>query len=258
MIKDLKDITFTIPVRIDSVDRRENLICIINYLLSGFDTNIIVYENGPDAGSINYSHKNVKIIAEKGDGPFHRTKYLNKMAKLASTKFIANYDCDVLFPRKQIEKAYKLLYNDIDMIYPYDGLFVNIPRSLLHTPGSELRESATVETLNPDDYPNFGKNSMGGAVMFRKDAYFEAGMENENFVSWGCEDWERYRRFTKLGYRIGRIKGPLYHIDHSRKQDSNESNPYYQSNVAEFQKVDVMQKDELQGYIKKWPWTLEN
>ena len=89
MSVDLKDITFTIPVRIDSRDRYQNLICIINHLLA-FNTNIIIYENGPNAGQIVYSHKDVKIISEKESGPFHRTRYLNKMARLATTKFLAN------------------------------------------------------------------------------------------------------------------------------------------------------------------------
>ena len=254
MKKDLSEITFTIPVRIDSKDRYENLICIINYLLLGGATNIIVYENGPEINKFVYVHKHVKIIREVNNGPFHRTQYLNKMAKLATTKLIANYDCDVMFPYKQLHKAYDILLNDeADIVFPYDGLFVNIPRHLLKDKASCVHE-ANVECLKPDDYPNFGKNSMGGALFWKRDVFIKGGMENENFISWGAEDWERIRRFTKLGYRIGRVKGPLYHIDHSRTQDSNESNPYYQRNVVEFQKVDAMNKEQLESYIKTWPW----
>lgn len=254
MKKDLSEITFTIPVRIDSKDRHENLICIINYLLLGGATNIIIYENGPEINKFVYDHKYVKIIREINNGPFHRTQYLNKMAKLATTKLIANYDCDVMFPYKQLHRAYDILLNDeADIVFPYDGLFVNIPRLLLKDQASCVYE-ANVECLKPDDYPNFGKNSMGGALFWKRDVFIKGGMENENFISWGAEDWERVRRFTKLGYRFGRVKGPLYHIDHSRTQDSNESNPYYQRNVVEFQKVDAMNKEQLESYIKTWPW----
>lgn len=254
MKKDLSEITFTIPVRIDSTDRKENLICIINYLLQGGATNIIIYENGPEINKFVYDDKRVKIIREVNNGPFHRTQYLNKMAKLATTKLIANYDCDVMFPYKQLHKAYDILLNDeADIVFPYDGLFVNIPRILLKDRTSCVHE-ANVEELNPNDYPNFGKNSMGGALFWKRDVFVKGGMENENFISWGAEDWERVRRFTKLGYRFGRVKGPLYHIDHSRTQDSNESNPYYQRNVTEFQKVDAMSKEQLESYIKTWPW----
>lgn len=254
MITALEDITFTIPVRIDSKDRYDNLICIINYLLSAGASNIIIYENGPEINKFQYDHKFVKIIREQNNGPFHRTKYLNKMAKLATTELIANYDCDVMFPYKQLYRAYNILKNnEADVVFPYDGLFVNIPRTLL-TPGSSVYENANVESLNPDVYPNFGKNSMGGAIFWKRQVFIDGGMENENFISWGAEDWERVKRFTKLGYRFGRVRGPLYHIDHVRSQDSNESNPYYQKNVMEFHKIDTMSADQLKEYIKTWPW----
>jgi cation transport ATPase len=38
--------------------------------LLAFDTNIIIYENGPDAGQIKYDHKDVKIISEKEQNQF--------------------------------------------------------------------------------------------------------------------------------------------------------------------------------------------
>ena len=243
-----KDITFTIPVRIDSPDRMHNITYILQYLTNNFDTNILVYENGP-VKQLNLD-SNIDYVYEQNNGAFHRTKYLNKMAKMAKTRFIANYDCDVFFPVKQLVKAYDLLQsNEVNCIYPYDGLFVNINRNVLN----DFSNFDPV-TLDPMKYHNFGKQSMGGALLWSREAFIEGGMENEKFISWGAEDWERFRRFTKLGYIIGRVKGPLYHIDHSRKQDSNESNPYYQQNVLEFQKVDGMTGAQLREYIKTWPW----
>lgn len=251
MKHDLKDITFTIPVRIDSKDRFDNIHYIIDYLTANFDTNIIVFENGPKQ-NLNLD-KSIKYVFIENTGSFHRTKYLNDMAKLAETKFIANYDCDVTFPVKQVLKAYNLLQeNAVDFIYPYDGLFVNIVRATLDSEITNFNMDPA--GLNPERYQNFGRNSMGGALFWNKKSFVEGGMENEKFVSWGCEDWERFHRFTKLGYRVGRVKGPLYHISHSRTQESNETNPFYQQNLIEFQKVDKMDKNALTEYIKTWPW----
>lgn len=245
----LKDVTFTIPVRIDSADRLYNINYTVEYLLRNFDTNIIVYENGPTP---RYENRNqVKHIFEQNNDFFHRTRYLNTMARLATTPFIANYDCDVIFPLKQIQKAHLLLQNgEVDCVYPYDGYFVNIPQEITLTKAKNYN----VDSLNPDEYQNFGKSSMGGAVFWNKKVFIEGGMENEYFLSWGCEDWERFKRFTKLGYRIGRVKGPLYHINHARSQDSSEKNPHYHTNVHEFQKVDTMSTEQLKDYIKTWPW----
>jgi hypothetical protein len=245
---DLKNLTFTIPVRIDSEDRAFNLNYIIEYLLHNFDTNIIVYENGPNP--VFKNKYNVTHVYEQNEGVFHRTHYLNNMAKQTTTDFIANYDCDVIFPVKQVVKAYNLLINSsLDCVYPYSGYFVNIKRDVLN----EIVDLDPVN-LNPDIYQNFGKNSFGGAVFWYKKAFIEGGMENENCISWGCEDWERLKRFETLGYKIGRVNGPLYHIDHVRSQDSSEANPFYNNNRKEFDKILNSKKENLLNYIKTWPW----
>ena len=59
---DLKDITFTIPVRIDTPDRLYNINYTVEYLLRNFDTNIIIYENGPEP---KYNNRNT---ADEGVG----------------------------------------------------------------------------------------------------------------------------------------------------------------------------------------------
>jgi predicted glycosyltransferase involved in capsule biosynthesis len=251
MKTDLKDVTFTIPVRIDSQDRVFNLQYIIKYLSNNFDTNIIIYENGPTAGKLELNLPNVEYVFEINTGVFHRTRYLNQMTRLAQTKFIVNYDCDVLFPIKQIVKAVNLLRNNtVDYCYPYSGLFVNIPKTALN-------ETFTVDNLDSTKYPNFGNNSVGGAVIWNKDVFVAGGMENENFISWGAEDWERMRRFLALGYRPGRVNGPLYHIEHSRTRDSSESNPHYVNNTQEYNRIVNMTKDGLLKEIKTWPWLSE-
>ena len=89
MKKDLKDCTFIIPIRIESTDRLRNVITILCYLNSNFDTNIIVKEVDKesifdksglpqvkeycgDISSINY-------IFEQSDDPiFLREKILNE------------------------------------------------------------------------------------------------------------------------------------------------------------------------------------
>jgi len=243
---DLKDVTFTLPVRIDSEDRKFNIDYTINYLLTNFDTNVIVYESGPK--QLFENKHGVMHAFEENNGPFHRTRYLNKMARIAQTKFVSNYDCDVLFPVKQVVKAVNLLRkNEVDYCYPYSGLFVNIPKDALNN-------EYNVDGLDPTKYPNFGNNSVGGAVIWNKDVFIAGGMENENFISWGAEDWERMRRFLALGYRPGRVNGPLYHINHSRNNDSSESNPFYTKNTQEYNRIVNMTKDVLLKEIKTWPW----
>ncbi len=56
-------------------------------------------------------------------------------------------------------------------------------------------------------------------------------MENENFKAWGPEDEEKHYRFPKLGYNIGRVIDWVYHLEHSRGDDSERTNIYFHDNL---------------------------
>ena len=83
-------------------------------------------------------------------------------------------------------------------------------------------------------------------------------MENENFRAYAPEDKERFYRFTTLGYSVGRIKNYVYHLEHARGENSWFSNPHMESNMAEWNKIQSMSKDNLlqyyseQEYLKKY------
>lgn len=62
----------------------------------------------------------------------------------------------------------------------------------------------------------YGPGMRGGAFLVNARAYRASGMENLNFYGWGPEDWERYERWSNLGYRIGYAKGCLFHLSHPR------------------------------------------
>jgi hypothetical protein len=64
---DLKDVTFVIPVRIDCIERLENIFLIIDYLYSLFDTNIIVLESDKKNSNIIYRQFNNEVQLSTGD-----------------------------------------------------------------------------------------------------------------------------------------------------------------------------------------------
>ncbi|BCU98127.1 MAG: hypothetical protein CM15mV20_2220 [uncultured marine virus] len=64
MKKDLKDCTFIIPIRIESTDRLRNVITILCYLNSNFDTNIIVKEVDKESILISLDYHKSKNIVE--------------------------------------------------------------------------------------------------------------------------------------------------------------------------------------------------
>ena len=86
---------------------------------------------------------------------------------------------------------------------------------------------------------------------FRRSVYIAGGMENENFRAYAPEDKERYHRFTTLGYKVGRVKDLVYHLEHARGENSWFSNPHMDSNMKEWEMISRMDKKQLMNYYSK-------
>lgn len=250
---DLQDITFMIPVFKDSVDRIENLELNLCLLQRWFKTNIMVMEQGGQA--FEYLDKFIDYypIADK---KFHRTRMLNTMTSWAKTEFVANWDADVIIPPMQILVSVMMLRDGIDVVYPYNGLFARVPRDQWYKriakcfdPGI-FGNTPFKGTNSIEDLP-----SVGGAIFFNKEKFIDGGMENENFISYGPEDAERFERFTKLGFVVKRTDGKLFHVDHWNGVNSSTRNPYIENNRAEWHKIKAMTREELIAYVKTWEWS---
>ena len=102
----------------------------------------------------------------------------------------------------------------------------------------------------------------GHVQFFNTAAYREGGMENENFRGSSPEDKERLHRFVTLGYNVGRIDDLIYHLEHSRGNNSwpvsYHGNPYMQDNIALWNHLVTLSKEQLreyyneQKYLKKY------
>lgn len=249
---DLKDVTFNIPIRFDTQDRIENLTLIVNYLNYHFYTNIIVLEEAKEK-KFQFISSKCNYIFKKSDDPnFHRTKCLNHMAKISETKIIVNYDADVLFNAESYKKSANIIRdNESDMVFPYDGRFMECNREKYF---NKIKETMDVSFINVGELHCNHPNSVGGCIFWNKDVFMNIGMENENFKSWGWEDNERIYRAKKFGVKVNRCDGVLYHMSHKRLDDSGPKNNHYNNNQKEYEKVNRMNKSELSNYIKTWEW----
>ena len=246
----LKDVTFTIPVHFDHIDRKMNLDLSLFLLQSAFDTNFIVCEQG--FKKFEYTSKWAKYT-QLNSKHFHRTKMLNDMANLAETDYIVNWDCDVIIPPMQILMAGEELRAGADVVYPYDGRFARIPRAPWFAKIQKHRDIGIVGA-EPFKGREEDHNSVGGAVMFNRNAFMDGGMENEHMISFGPEDCERADRFKLLGYDIRRVKGSLFHLNHFVGANSSSRNPHFKANHEELEKIRAMNADELRDYIDTWKW----
>ena len=243
---DLKDTTFIIPVKYDHAHRQENLLLCIEFLQKYFDTNIILGEMG---SHFKYLENNVRRL-EFDLKYFHRTKMLNELTCLAETDYVINYDADVFITPVQLFLSIDKLRKGVDFVYPYDGRFARVPRTEINT----IYKYKDVGQLKKE-YVGTRKQdflSVGGAIAYNKKSFIDASGENENFISYGAEDLERKYRFETLGYKVERINGKLFHLDHYISLDSSNTHPHFKANQDEWQKVQKMSKAELQEYISNW------
>lgn len=258
----LLNATFTIPVSYDSKDRKENFDLNLKLLMQDFDTNIIVGEQG--SFRFNKCFEDIKLPMGKYSyrhfsdmKEFHRTKMLNDMAIEAKSPVVINWDADVVVPPMQIIEGYRALQDDFaDMVYPYDGRFARVSRDIWYR---RIMSLSDIGVLAGTYFQGMGSGdySVGGAVMWDAQAFVEAGMENEYMISYAPEDAERVHRAKKLGFRVKRIGGVLYHIDHVRGINSQTGHALYKENAREFSKIEKMSVEALREYVNTWPWKRE-
>lgn len=252
----LTDVTFMIPVRIESEDRKKCLTILIDYMVKYFNTSIIVLEEGPSA-LFNSFKKNewssyVKYIYRKtSDSFFYKTLDLNIMTKQTTTPIICSLDSDCLFYPEQIVKAVQKIRDGVlDFCYPFNQPMHNIKKELI----PELEQTLNLSSVHSKIKPSTRLIPPGGCFIMNKEKFIEGGMENQNMISYGPEDAERRDRLIILRYKVGDTTGPLFHIDHSRTPNSNDHNPYFAKNTQEYDKVRFMLIHNLKAYISTWEW----
>ena len=251
--KPLDDVvTFVIPVRIDSSERRENLDVVLDQLSKRKRSKIIVLEADNDSkykvpgNCLNVTYRFVK----DNNSVFYRTKYLNELLYETDTSIVGIWDTDVIVPDDQIDSSIADIRNGKSvMSFPYDGRFnfCSMEDSCV------FRDNRLIEFLKEKEHSNCFIHSVGGAFLVHKDYYLEAGGENEHFCGWGLEDMERVKRMEIVGLPVSRAVGALYHLFHYRYENSRfNSFKQEEENRKEFLKVCGMYKEPLMQYVRTW------
>ena len=220
----LNDTTFLVLVRVESIERIENLLASVDFLLKQFDTNILIWEcssyNNNFLNKLLKKEVSYKFIKDH-DTILYRTRYLNKMTLEAVTPFLAIWDVDVIIPEKQIIKSIDFLRtHEADIVYPYTKYFLDTS-DIIRQLYLESRKLKVLMDNRNKMKAMYSPNPVGGAFFCNRSKYIESGMENEKFYGWGFEDGERYVRFEKLNYKIKQIEGPLFHLSHPRGLNSD-------------------------------------
>ena len=253
------DLTFLIPTRIETEDRLRNIISSVSYLLKHVPAKVIVKEvSGQNtfkfralpeikkyADTTHLTH-----LYEQSDDPlFCKSKVLNDMIVAADTNVVANYDADCILPIEAYRQAYNAIQdNQLDVVYPYQcGIYqwkadysMDIYNSFIQNLSTDVLDKS--KTLS--------NSTIGWSQFIRRQTYIDSYMMNENFVSWGCEDDEFYFRMSTLGLSIGRTNNYVYHLEHSRTDNSWFSNTNFNNNYNLWNTIKTFDKDKLVEYYK--------
>jgi glycosyltransferase involved in cell wall biosynthesis len=219
---DLMDVTFAIPLRIDSPQTIENTNTVIKYIDQHFKTNICILEADSEQRYFTEEKQNnldYKFFEDRNE-TFHRTKWINQLLESLETTYVAVWDANVIAPPYQIVTAVKMLRSgEVVMSFPYDGRYFSCDKvsSCLF---KRIPEIEILMNRVPVMSLMHGYHSLGGAFIVNKEKYLEAGGENEKFYGRGTEDTERVKRLEILDLPISYSPGVLFHLWHLGEKNS--------------------------------------
>lgn len=260
------DLTFLIPIRIETEDRLRNIISSVSYLLKHIPAKIIVKEVSKHPTFKSRAIPEIKkyvdtsnlyyLYEESQDPWFCKSKVLNDLIVESDTEIVSNYDADVIFPIQSYFESYELIkQNHVDVVYPYQcGVYQWKAEYNLEI-YNEFVLNLNTQIL--DKNKTLYNSTIGWSQFVNRQVYIDSYMMNENFISWGCEDDEFYYRMRCLDRRIGRVNNYAYHLEHSRTPNSWFNNPNFNNNyqlwnqIKRFDKNELIQYYENQDYLKK-------
>jgi hypothetical protein len=261
----MEDITYIMPTRIESGDRLRNVVTSVSYILKNIpDAKVLVKE--VDKQSVFSEHAlpliqkyaptdNLRhIFEENSEDIFHKTRYLNDLIIEADTEIVVSHDVDVIYPLQSHSMAYQLIKMDrCDVVYPYGcGVYqyqVNNYETLFQ---EFLEKDFDIDFIMPQCRTE--ASTIGWTQFYNRKKVIEGYMWNEAFLSWGAEDCEFYFRFNALGYRVGRIDGPIWHFEHGRTHNSHYHNPKFQQNHNLWQWMREQKSDMIKSYYDNQPY----
>jgi predicted glycosyltransferase involved in capsule biosynthesis len=260
------DLTFLVPTRIETEDRLRNIISSVSYLLKHIPAKVIVKEVSEYPTFKNQAIpqikkyvdiSNLEYLYEKSEDPwFCKSKVLNDLIVASNTKIVANYDADAIIPIEAYFNAYNLINDDLaDVVYPYQCGIYQWKADYNEDIYEEFISSLNTSVL--DKNKTLSNSTIGWSQFINRKVYIESFMMNENFISWGCEDDEFYYRMSALGRRIQRTNNYIYHLEHSRTNNSWFTNPNFNNNYQLWNRIKTFDKNQLiqyygnQDYLKK-------
>jgi glycosyltransferase involved in cell wall biosynthesis len=253
----MHELSFVIPIRIDTPDRLENCGAILKFLTTQFpaaEIQLVEQDRETQTAGLRASFPQVVWHFSANDKQFSRAAAINTGLINASRPYVCAYDTDILIDPEALRRSVALIRaGHWPIVIPFNLIFVELRGERRKKMIADLDISNLGRIRNLADvprHPEIDSRVLSGAIMVcdRDLAVMEGGY-NRKMVSYGWEDIEFFKRFEKLGCYSYMLSGfNLIHLDHRRGPDSR-INEMYEVNQREFEHVLGMSVMELQCYV---------
>lgn len=260
-------ITFISHFRGDTEYRYRNLRNVISYYgkLYPDSEHIIINDAAkPDERLKEFANNRVKFYFFANPSDYRRCECYNIGIKNAAFPFVVFLDLDVLVSKMQIDTCLKgLIDGSVHFVYPYDGRFVDIvDHNLIPSfvdnfndttkKYEEIIPKLELNIPHPCGLNMIHTQSVGGIQISTKQFMTDVKGFISSFTSWGCEDLAMFYLYQKLGFKVGRVGGCVFHMNHTAKDSIRENNPHYQNNVAILKQILEATPEQLQKIMNSW------
>jgi glycosyl transferase family 2 len=255
----MHELSFVIPIRVDTPDRLENCATILRFLTKHFphsEIQLIEQDVRSQTVSLRKSFPQVIWHFEFNDKHFSRGAAINTGLLRSTRVCVCAYDTDILIDPAALRLSVSLITSGRwPIVIPFNLIFVELSgerrRELIDS--LDITGLSTIARLSAvPKHPEIDSRVLSGAIMMcdKALAVMEGGY-NRKMISYGWEDIEFFKRFEKLGYFSYMLSDfNLIHLDHRRGPDSR-INEMYEINKSEFDKVVKMSESELQIYVEQ-------
>lgn len=238
----MTDLTFIVFYRRDSDDRRFNLEKSLTYITTKFpDSEVILMNDSVDYGTelkeIKDKFPSINGFIFYNEDEFKKSFAYNAGANMAHGNVFCFWDVDVLIEDRFIKEAYdNIKSGEVDHVYPFTGLFINVLPDLYPKFLDNYDFSALLKLWN-DKHPSaeFASDiSPGGCNLISRKAFRLINGFDERFIGWGFEDSDflyRSRRNNRVKY-LGDKDAICWHLHHTNAKRLE--NPHYNNNILLF------------------------
>jgi len=208
---DLTDVSFVIPVRIDSISRFQNLLAQVKYLDKYFNTRILIYESDRES-KINQEllpNTCTLLFQQCSDQVVHPAQLNTIMINQVVTPVMALVEQDFIVSIDQTLQAVQLIRDkQAHFVSPFDGNYIKVD-TLFKAMFEKILDPLLL-TYNKSKFKLFSETSWNGWLFISKEAFHLMPA-----------DFERIERIKNLGYKIQRINGPIFHLPHDEQENAN-------------------------------------